>query len=212
MSFTDINEWIVGETDIFLAPQGVLGTKDADCNLRQRSRTVSSSIWRSATWTLRIISLAFAMILLIAGSVSAGSITVNGAIDGTTVSPGASMLVAVADGPGHATDWIGVCNSVDDVTPGLDQCDGAVDRQGIQYLRAAQPAAGHHSDQGDAACPSLWRDGRARAQNHRCLRLQASQKARPGDGESTLHRDHLGSRLQIARPGSHAVRDTRSGR
>ena len=136
MSFTDINEWIVGETDIFLAPQGVLGTKDADCNLRQRSRTVSSSIWRSATWTLRIISLAFAMILLIAGSVSAGSITVNGASGGTTVSAGASMSVEVADGPGNRADWIGVCNA--GATPAFEQCDDA--GYSWDYLNCTQTA------------------------------------------------------------------------
>jgi hypothetical protein len=136
MSFTDINKWIVSETDTFLARQVVLERKDADCNLCQRSRTVSPSIWRSAAWALRIISLAFAMILLIIGCVSAQqfpgspqfpglspSIAVNGASGGTTVTAGASMSVAVANGPGNANDWIGVCNAGAPVSS--TQCDGA---------------------------------------------------------------------------------------
>ena len=127
MSVTDIDKWIVGETDVFLAPQVVLGRKDADCNLRQGSRTVSSSIWRSATWALRVVSLAFAMILLIVGCVAAQqiqpSISVNGASGGTTVTAGASLSVAVANGPGNATDWIGVCNAGVPISP--QQCDYA---------------------------------------------------------------------------------------
>ena len=70
---------------------------------------------RSELTMLRIISLAFAMILLMAGRVAAQqtqpSISVNGATGGTTVTARASMSVAVANGPGNATDWIGVCNA-----------------------------------------------------------------------------------------------------
>jgi hypothetical protein len=54
---------------------------------------------------------------------SPSSITVNGASGGTTVSAGASMSVAVANGPGNRADWIGVCNS--GATPAFGQCDGA---------------------------------------------------------------------------------------
>ena len=54
----------------------------------------------------------------------------------------------------------------------------ASDRQGIRHPRTAQPAQGHHPDQGDVPQPSLRRDGRARAQDHRRLRLQAAQEAR----------------------------------
>ena len=35
MSFTDINEWMVGETDIFLAPQG--GSRDEGRRLQSSS-------------------------------------------------------------------------------------------------------------------------------------------------------------------------------
>jgi hypothetical protein len=140
MSLTDINKWIFGETDIFLAPQVVLGRKDGACNLRQGSRTVSSSIWRSATWALRLISLAFAMILFIPGCVAAQqippSISVDGASGGTTVTAGASMSVAVADGPGNATDWIGVCNA--GVPTSSTQCDGA--GYSWDYLNCTQTA------------------------------------------------------------------------
>jgi hypothetical protein len=143
MSFTDTNKWIVGETDIFLAPQVVLGRKDPDCNLHQGSRTVSSSTWRSTTWALRVISLAFAMILLIVDCVSAQqfpgfspSIAVNGARGGTTVTAGASMSVAVANGPRNATDWIGVCNA--GVPVSSTQCDGA--GYSWDYLNCTQTA------------------------------------------------------------------------
>ena len=134
MSFTDVDKWIVGETDIFPAPQVVLARKDADCNLRQGSRTV-----RSATWALRVISLAFAMILLIVGCVAAQqspSISVNGATSGTTVTAGAGMSVAVANGPGNATDWIGVCNAGVPISP--TQCDGA--GYSWDYLNCTQTA------------------------------------------------------------------------
>ena len=55
--------------------------------------------------------------------------------------------------------------------------------------------------------------GRARAQDHRCLRLQAAQEARPGDRRQALHRDRLGPRLCAARPGGDTGRaSTRSQR
>jgi hypothetical protein len=140
MSFTDVDKWIVGEIDIFLAHQVVLGKKVADSNLRQGSRTVSSSIWRSATWALRVVSLAFAMILLMVGCVAAQQIqpliSVNGASGGTTVTAGASMSVAVANGPGNATDWIGVCNAGVPISP--TQCDYA--GYSWDYLNCTQTA------------------------------------------------------------------------
>ena len=55
----------------------------------------------------------------------------------------------------------------------------APDRQGIRHPRAVEPAQGHDADQGDVPQPSLWRHGRARAQDHRRVRLQAAQEARP---------------------------------
>ena len=58
----------------------------------------------------------------------------------------------------------------------------ASDRQGIRHPRAAVPAQGHDPDQGDVPQPSLWRDGRARAQDHRRVRLQAAQEAREATG------------------------------
>ncbi len=50
-------------------------------------------------------------------------------------------------------------------------------RQGIRHPRIAEPAQGHDADQGDVPQSSLWRHGRARAQDHRRLRLQAQEKA-----------------------------------
>jgi len=51
------------------------------------------------------------------------SITVNGAGGGTTVTAGGSMSVAVANGPGNPTDWMGACNA--GVPISSTQCDGA---------------------------------------------------------------------------------------
>ena len=58
----------------------------------------------------------------------------------------------------------------------------APDRQGIRHPRAAEPAQGHDADQGDVPQPSLRRHGRARAQDHRRLRLQAAQEAGASTG------------------------------
>ena len=121
---------------------------------------------------LRIISLAFAMLIIVgAGPVqpvqpiqprqlgtppssggtppSSGgtppppggtppppSIAVNGASGGTTVTAGASMSVAVANGPGNATDWMGVCNS--GVPVSSTQCNGA--GYSWDYLSCTQTA------------------------------------------------------------------------
>jgi hypothetical protein len=65
-----------------------------------------------------------------------GSITVNGKSGGTTVTGGASMSVAVANGPGNATDWMGVCNAGVPISP--SQCDGA--GYSWDYLNCTQTA------------------------------------------------------------------------
>ena len=76
----------------------------------------------------------------------------------------------------------------------------ASDRQGIRHPRAAQPAQGHHPDQGDVSQSPLWRDGRAGAQNHRRLCLQVAQEARSSHRRKTLYRDGMGTGLRAARP------------
>ena len=58
----------------------------------------------------------------------------------------------------------------------------------------------HNADQGDVPQPSLWRHGRAGAQDHRRLHLQAPQEARSRE-RPELHRDRLGPRLCAARAG-----------
>ena len=65
------------------------------------------------------------------------SITVNGAGGGTTVTAGESMSVAVANGPGNPTDWMGVCNA--GVPISSTQCDGA--GYSWDYLNCTQRAA-----------------------------------------------------------------------
>ncbi len=61
---------------------------------------------------------------------------------------------------------------------------------------------GNHADQGNVPQPPVWRDGRARAQDHRRFHLQAAQEAGFGLWRRKLHRDRLGPRLCAARSGS----------
>ena len=65
------------------------------------------------------------------------------------------------------------------------QLAAAPDRQGIRHPRAAEPAQGHDADQGDVPQPSLRRHGRAGAEDHRRLRLQAAQEAGAGHARAT---------------------------
>ena len=103
-----------------------------------KARLVDIS-WSELTM-LRIIPLAFALLIIVGATpiqpvqpISPGipsmppssggtppssggtppppSIAVNGASGGTTVTAGGSMSVAVANGPGNTTDWMGVCSS-----------------------------------------------------------------------------------------------------
>jgi two-component system cell cycle response regulator CtrA len=57
----------------------------------------------------------------------------------------------------------------------------------------------------------LWRDRRTRTQDYRRLPLPSAQKARPSDWRQTLHRDCVGPRLCVARPGTHVGSVTRGG-
>ena len=75
---------------------------------------------------------------------------------------------------------------------------------GILELLSLQ---GHNPDKRDVPQSPLWRDGRAGAENHRCIRLQAAQKASASDRWKTLHRDRMGSRLRPSGSG----RDTDPG-
>jgi len=60
-------------------------------------------------------------------------------------------------------------------------------------------AQGHHPHQRDVPQPSLRRHGRARAQDHRRVHLQAQEEAAGGDRRPALHRDGVGPRLRPAR-------------
>ncbi len=71
----------------------------------------------------------------------------------------------------------------------------ASDRQGISDARAPLLPQGHDAHQGDVPEPSLWRHGRARAQDHRRLHLQAAQEARRRHPRRALHRDRVGPGL-----------------
>jgi len=55
------------------------------------------------------------------------------------------------------------------------------------------------ADQGNVPQPPLWRHGRAGAQDHRRLHLQAAQEARQRLERQELHRDGVGPRLRAAR-------------
>ena len=75
----------------------------------------------------------------------------------------------------------------------------ASDRQGISDAGAALAPQGHDAHQGDVPQPSLRRHGRARAQDHRRVHLQAAQEARERLERQELHRDRVGPRLRAAR-------------
>ena len=68
-----------------------------------------------------------------------------------------------------------------------------------QMLELALAAQGHDADQGDVPQPSLRRHGRAGAEDHRRVHLQAAQEAGERQPGSQLHRDCLGPRLRAAR-------------
>ena len=78
-----------------------------------------------------------------------------------------------------------------------------------QMLELLSPAEGHDPDEGDVPQPPLRRHGRARAEDHRRLHLQAAQEARQRLRGQELHRDRLGPWLRAAR--RHG-RDARHGR
>ena len=75
----------------------------------------------------------------------------------------------------------------------------APDRQGISDAGAALAPQGHHAHQGDVPQSSLRRHGRARAQDHRRVHLQAPQEACERVQRQELHRDGVGPRLRAAR-------------
>jgi two-component system cell cycle response regulator CtrA len=70
-----------------------------------------------------------------------------------------------------------------------------------QMLELSEPAQGHDADQGDVPQPSLRRHGRAGAEDHRRLHLQAAQETVRSHGRRQLHRNGLGPRLRAARSG-----------
>jgi hypothetical protein len=80
------------------------------------------------------------------------SITVNGTSSGTTVSAGASVSVAVANGPGNPHDWMGVCNAGVPISSRV--CDGA--GYSWEHLNCTQtpPAAGLTSATCSLTAPS----------------------------------------------------------
>ena len=76
-----------------------------------------------------------------------------------------------------------------------------------QMLELLEPAQGHDADQGDVPQPSLRRHGRAGAQDHRRVHLQAAQEARQRLERQELHRDGVGPRLRAARAVGGRVQD-----
>ena len=67
-----------------------------------------------------------------------------------------------------------------------------------QMLELLSLAQGYHADQGNVPQPPLWRHGRARAEDHRRLHLQAAQETRQCLRWPQLHRNRLGPRLRAA--------------
>jgi hypothetical protein len=75
-----------------------------------------------------------------------------------------------------------------------------------QMLELLSAAQGHDPHQGNVPEPPLRRHGRARAEDHRRLHLQAAQEAGGRGRRQASHRDRLGPRLRAARPaGGHAT-------
>ena len=68
-----------------------------------------------------------------------------------------------------------------------------------QMLELLSLRKGHDADQGDVPQSSLWRHGRAGAQDHRRFHLQAAQEARQCFERQELHRNGVGPRLRAAR-------------
>jgi CheY-like chemotaxis protein len=105
---------------------------------------------------------------------------------------------------GHAQSVIRtglVSVNLDAKTVEVEGRPGAPDGQGIPDAGASEPAQGHDAHQGDVPQPPLRRHGRARAEDHRRLHLQAAQEAVRGHGRRQLHRNRLGPRLRAARSG-----------
>ena len=69
-----------------------------------------------------------------------------------------------------------------------------------QMLELLSLAQGHHAHQGNVPEPPLWRHGRAGAQDHRRVYLQAAQETRGSDRRQALYRDGLGPRLRASQP------------
>ena len=70
-----------------------------------------------------------------------------------------------------------------------------------QMLELLSLRKGHDAHQGDVPQPSLRRHGRAGAQDHRRVHLQAAQEAGQRLRRQELHRDGVGPRLRAARAG-----------
>ena len=68
-----------------------------------------------------------------------------------------------------------------------------------QMLELLSLRKGHDAHQGDVPQPSLRRHGRAGAQDHRRVHLQAAQEAGERLQRQELHRDGVGPRLRAAR-------------
>ena len=68
-----------------------------------------------------------------------------------------------------------------------------------QMLELPRLRKGHDADEGDVPEPPLRRHGRAGAEDHRRVHLQAAQEAGERLGRQELHRDRVGPRLRAAR-------------
>ena len=114
----------------------------------------------------------------------------------------ARIQAIVRRSKGHAQSVI----TMGDLIVNLDQktVEAAGSRVHLTAKRVRRPGAscaaqGHDDHQGDVPQPSLRRHGRARAEDHRRVHLQAAQEARERVRRQGLHRDGLGPRLRPAR-------------
>ena len=105
---------------------------------------------------------------------------------------------------GHAQSVINtgdLCVNLDTKTVEVNGARVHLTGKEYQMLELLSPAQGHDADQGNVPQSPLWRHGRAGAEDHRRLHLQAAQKARQCLERQELHRDGVGPRLRAARAG-----------
>ena len=75
---------------------------------------------------------------------------------------------------------------------------GAPDHKGVPAAGAIGSASREHDNEGNDPQPDVRRHGRAGAEDHRRVHLQAPQKARRGFRRKELYRDRLGSGVRAS--------------